>query len=151
MNLQWKARLGVDWEILDNFSANLSMLLDEDMLNTTKMGKDLNMTDITELLRPGLRCVVYRHLLLQIFTALLSFWILLTFCDVRYSSSNCPSLACGPACIWIWIWIRLRLRLSLRLNINISISISIRWSWFQFRVHVRKWHTQWEDIRFWPK
>ncbi|XP_016425195.1 aggrecan core protein-like [Sinocyclocheilus rhinocerous] len=32
--------------------ANMSMLLDEDMLNTTKMGKDLNMTDITELLRP---------------------------------------------------------------------------------------------------
>ncbi|KAF4095101.1 aggrecan core protein isoform X1 [Onychostoma macrolepis] len=32
--------------------ANLSVLLDEDMLNTTKMGKDLNMTDITELLRP---------------------------------------------------------------------------------------------------
>ncbi|XP_043084516.1 aggrecan core protein [Puntigrus tetrazona] len=31
--------------------ANLSMLLDEDMLNTTKI-EDLNMTDITELLRP---------------------------------------------------------------------------------------------------
>lgn len=51
-------------EILVYFSANLSMLLVEDMLNTTKMGKDLNMTDITELLRPGLRYVGYRHLLL---------------------------------------------------------------------------------------
>ncbi|XP_067292041.1 aggrecan core protein isoform X2 [Pseudorasbora parva] len=33
------------------FKANLSVHLDEDMLNAT-MGKDLNMTDITELLRP---------------------------------------------------------------------------------------------------
>ncbi|XP_016116379.1 aggrecan core protein-like isoform X2 [Sinocyclocheilus grahami] len=32
--------------------ANLSMLLDEDMLNASRMGMDLNMTDITELLRP---------------------------------------------------------------------------------------------------
>ncbi|XP_016330720.1 aggrecan core protein-like [Sinocyclocheilus anshuiensis] len=32
--------------------ANLSMLLDEEMLNATRMGMDLNMTDITELLRP---------------------------------------------------------------------------------------------------
>ncbi|XP_077066874.1 aggrecan core protein isoform X1 [Siphateles boraxobius] len=32
--------------------ANLSILLDEDMLNTTRMEKDLNMTDIPELLRP---------------------------------------------------------------------------------------------------
>ncbi|KAK9952320.1 hypothetical protein ABG768_018166 [Culter alburnus] len=34
------------------FKANLSILLDEDTVNATRTEKDLNMTDITELLRP---------------------------------------------------------------------------------------------------
>lgn len=44
-------------EILIYFSANLSILLDEDTLNATRTEKDLNMTDITELLRPGIKYI----------------------------------------------------------------------------------------------
>lgn len=44
-------------EIIGYFSANLSILLDEDMLNATRMEMDLNMTDITQLLRPDMRYV----------------------------------------------------------------------------------------------
>jgi len=43
-------------EILIYFSANLSILLDEDVLNGTSY-KDLNMTDLQELLRPGIKYI----------------------------------------------------------------------------------------------